>query len=333
MTIQTPTTSAANSARRNDLDWLRVLAILVVFVFHSLRFFDTGGWHVKNGTTHFGVQVLVTFLGMWMMPLIFVLSGASVYYALGSRSASKFVKDRSLRLLVPLIAGILTHIILQVYFEAVTQRGFTGTFWQFIPHYFDGLYGFGGNFAWMGLHLWYLEVLFAFSLVTLPLFMWLRGSGAKALAAITKFLARGPRIYLLGLPIMALAMLPDPGSILGSRAFGGWNLPAYLCFFLYGFLLVSNEALERQTRHRTRGSLALGIIVAVLLFFWWGMLGDPSFGSGRWYIVQGVLGLGAWAWIMTLWGRATQRLTFSNGLLRYAGEAVLPFYILHQRCC
>jgi peptidoglycan/LPS O-acetylase OafA/YrhL len=43
--------------RRNDLDWLRVLAISSVFVFHSLRFFDQSGWHVKNPTTYFGVQV------------------------------------------------------------------------------------------------------------------------------------------------------------------------------------------------------------------------------------------------------------------------------------
>lgn len=42
-------------ARRYELDWLRVLAILAVFVFHSSRFFDTDGWHVKNPTTYFGV--------------------------------------------------------------------------------------------------------------------------------------------------------------------------------------------------------------------------------------------------------------------------------------
>ncbi len=37
--------------RRYDLDWLRVGAILAVFVFHSSRFFDTTDWHVKNPTT------------------------------------------------------------------------------------------------------------------------------------------------------------------------------------------------------------------------------------------------------------------------------------------
>ncbi len=45
------------SLRRYDLDWLRVILIGFVFIFHSGRFFDTGGWHVKNPETFFGVQV------------------------------------------------------------------------------------------------------------------------------------------------------------------------------------------------------------------------------------------------------------------------------------
>ena len=36
------------------------------------------------------------------------------------------------------------------------------------------MYGFGGNFAWMGLHLWYLLMLFVFSGLMLPVFQWIR---------------------------------------------------------------------------------------------------------------------------------------------------------------
>ena len=32
------------------VDWLRVLAMLLIFLFHCARFFDHGGWHVKNAT-------------------------------------------------------------------------------------------------------------------------------------------------------------------------------------------------------------------------------------------------------------------------------------------
>ena len=42
-------TEASN--RRYELDWLRVMAILVVFLYHSTRFFNLGDWHIKNVNT------------------------------------------------------------------------------------------------------------------------------------------------------------------------------------------------------------------------------------------------------------------------------------------
>ncbi|MFA9406243.1 MAG: hypothetical protein ACERKX_10575, partial [Anaerolineales bacterium] len=40
---------AAKPARRYDIDWLRVLAVLLLFPFHSARIFDTfSTWYVKN---------------------------------------------------------------------------------------------------------------------------------------------------------------------------------------------------------------------------------------------------------------------------------------------
>ena len=41
--------------RRYDIDWLRVLAVLTVFIYHSTHFFDTDWWHVKNPHTYAGV--------------------------------------------------------------------------------------------------------------------------------------------------------------------------------------------------------------------------------------------------------------------------------------
>ncbi len=35
--------------RRHELDWLRVLAVLLLVYFHSVRIFDLGDFYVKNG--------------------------------------------------------------------------------------------------------------------------------------------------------------------------------------------------------------------------------------------------------------------------------------------
>ncbi len=73
MNTQTTTT------RKYDIDWLRVLTILIVFIYHSTRLFNLDGWHVKNLTTYPGVEVWEQVLVTWMMPLCFVISGASVF--------------------------------------------------------------------------------------------------------------------------------------------------------------------------------------------------------------------------------------------------------------
>ena len=166
------------NARKYYLDWLRVLAILSVFIYHSTKFFDLGDWHIKNANIYFGVRYLESFMEIWMMPFIFAISGASVYFAMEKGGAGKFLKDKVLRLGVPLLVGVFTHASLQVYLERVTHHQFSGSYFEFLPHYFDGLYidaGVGGNFAWAGMHLWYLLILFLFCFLCYPIFRWLKG--------------------------------------------------------------------------------------------------------------------------------------------------------------
>jgi hypothetical protein len=313
------------------LDWLRVCAILTVFVFHCSRFFDTDDWHVKNPTTYFGVQVWITILANWLMPVIFVISGASLFYATGSRGVVKFVVDKVRRLLVPLVVGIFTHVILQVYLERLAHGQFSGSLFAFIPHYFDGWYGFGGNFAWMGLHLWYLLILFVYTLLLYPLFRWLlTGSGRIVLRQVGDFLALPGSIYLLAIPVAALRVLLDPGTFLGMGNFGGWPLPIYLLFFLYGFVVMSHDGLQRRIRQLRWISLAVGALCVLSLLFIWASQGDPFFGTSRYTLIFGIFSLSAWCWILAFFGFAHRHLAHSTPFLTYANEAVLPFYILHQ---
>ena len=142
-------------------------------MFHCARYFDTQGWHVKNPRSDEILSFFVLFLAQWIMPLFFILSGISTYYMLSYRKTGQFIKSRFTRLLVPFIFGTLTLIPPQVYIERVSQHQFTGSFFEFYPRYFDGFYAFGGNFAWMGLHLWYLQMLFVYSLRALNSWFWL----------------------------------------------------------------------------------------------------------------------------------------------------------------
>ena len=47
------------SQRRHDIDWLRAFGMVSVFIYHCARFFDLGGWHVKNPQSSLGISVFV----------------------------------------------------------------------------------------------------------------------------------------------------------------------------------------------------------------------------------------------------------------------------------
>lgn len=317
--------------RRYDLDWLRIFIILAVFVFHSGRFFDMDDWHIKNPETYMGAQVWSTFMVNWLMPFVFIISGASLFFALNRRGTLKFIDDKIRRLFVPLIVGIFSHIILQVYLERLTHRQFSGSFWEFIPQYFKGWYGFGGNFAWMGLHLWYLLVLFVFTLLCYPLFYWLKSAaGSKLLSGLGKFLALPGAEYLLALPVAWLVVELNPRGMLGMRSFGGWPLPVYLLFFIYGFIVMAHEGLQARIQQFRWISLAAGLACVVTLILMWAERGDPAFGTSRYLQIFGLFGISSWCWILAFLGFGFKHFTRSMPILTYATEAVLPFYVLHQ---
>jgi hypothetical protein len=269
------------------------------------------------------------------MPAVFIISVMAKFYALEKRRAGRFVKDRSLRLLVPLLVGLFTHIPLHGYLEQVSQNQYNGSFWQWYPSMFNGLARFGGNFNWMGGHLWYLEVLFVFSLVCLPLFLWLgHGSGQRVLAWLGDRLSAPGALYLPVLPILLLSATLDPNgsSILASEMFGGWNLPSHLIFFLSGFVFASSPAMQASIRRIRWISLVTGVVI---FFAGSGLIlaldgADAAFGTPLYLLWTFVSSLSCWACALAIFGFGMQLLNVRTPLLDYANEAVLPFYVLHQ---
>ena len=90
------------STRKNYLDWLRVFGILFVFIYHTTRLYNVEDWVVKNNIWYPSVEVWNGFATSFMMPLMFVISGASLFYATGKGGFGKFLKGKTLRLLIPL---------------------------------------------------------------------------------------------------------------------------------------------------------------------------------------------------------------------------------------
>ena len=314
--------------RRYDLDWLRVLAILTIFIYHTMRFFNSESWHIKNPTTYFVMDVLETILANWIMALIFTVSGASLFYALGKGGVGKFIKDKVLRLVVPLVTmGMIIFGALQIYLDRLSHGEFGGSLFEFIPQYFQP-----DNFAWTGVHLWYLGMLFIFCLIFLPLFLWLkRGSGQRVLGRLGDLLASPGALYLLALPTILCLVLTDSESFLGNTAeWGGGSILTHATFFVSGFLIISHEGLQKNIQRFRWLSLVLVVVLLITLFGLMTAIGEPPSGSLLAALGRALWGLWSWSWVLAILGFGTKHLNFNRPFLSYANEAVLPFYILHH---
>ncbi len=315
--------------RRYDLDWLRVLAFSGVFFYHCARFFNSGYWHIKNSETSAVVDIITGIFDLWGMQLIFAISGASILFALRSGKALRFLRERAMRLLVPLALGILVLAPPQIYLERLTHGKFQGTFFQFLPRFFDG------DFVWWtGVHLWYLEDLFLFTLVLVALFVWLkRPAGQRAIDILSRFSVRTGAIFFWLLPYALLLILVDPlGLMRPALSNDILRLVMFPLFVVYGYLIIADDGIQQAIIRQRRAALILALVlspavplIAVGIKEWGWELDLLAFA-----LVMILAALLTWSYILAALGYGMRYLNANRPLLAYANEAVLPFYILHQ---
>ena len=136
------------SIRRYDLDWLRVIVFGFLIFYHVGMFFNHWGWHIKNNILYSDLRWPMLFINQWRLPILFVISGMGTFYALSKRTGGEFALERVLRLLIPLLVGIVLIVPPQVYFERIANGQFIGGYFEFWPAYaFYGVYP-EGNFSW-----------------------------------------------------------------------------------------------------------------------------------------------------------------------------------------
>lgn len=307
-----------SSTRYDFLDWLRVLAIFVLLFFHTGMIFVGWGWHIENAQVIESLQLPMDIAHRLRMPLLFVIAGAGLWFALGSRTAMQVWRERSLRLLLPLVIGMFLIVPPQIYFERLFRGDWHGGYASF---FIERVLQFQpypqGDFSWH--HLWFIAYLYVYVMLLLPLLaLWRRGRWT---------MQPGPWLYLLGLPLALNEALLKPLFPESHNLVNDWYIfNHYLLLTLYGFALASMRGVWdwfAQWRHR---SLALGAAL---------------FALGMTLIEVGVIrrdtpadaifaNVFTWWWLMVFLGYGRHHLSFSNGLLRWARDASYPVYILHQ---
>lgn len=321
-------------ARVDFIDWLRVITTFCVFIFHSARFFDTfSDWHVKNATSWIGGNIIVGFMSLWIMPMFMILAGASTYYSLQSRSAGQYIRERVLRLLVPFLFGVLVIVEPQSYYEMLYHGNLPcANLLNCYPRYLLTLPVRFTHFSFY--HLWFLAVLFIFSLVGLPLFLnWSKKEKSPLSSLALSIHNPWKLMALLILPLALIDILLYPGTFWGNRDhFGGWCLIAHLLFFICGYLIFANPGLAGMLGRLGWFLIIFGLGSAIALRPLLGHLFDwkSHFGSTGYAAAQIFQALLSWCLLIGILNLGRRFFNYKNRFLSYASEAVLPFYILHQ---
>ena len=314
--------------RRHNLDWLRVIVFGLLIFYHVGMFFVPWGFHIKNNIIYPDIRWPMLFLNQWRLPLLFVISGMGTWFALSKRSGWQFAGERTTRLLIPLIIGMIFIVPPQVYFERLANGQVTGSFLDYWPtHAFSGVYP-EGNLSWH--HLWFLPYLLIFSLLLLPVFLYLRKHPQAALLNWVKKIATKPfGLFWLIVPLYFWESLLEPFFPSTHALVGDWfNLINFGTLFFYGFLLLAvGDDFWKTVQQQRRNYLYSGLIGFCLLLCIWLLLEDTTLVHFTEAFIK-VFNL--WSWILCLMGYASVYLNKPSVILAYANEAVYPFYILHQ---
>ena len=315
--------------RQYYIDWLRILLILSVFLFHIGMIFNTWDWHIKNDQKFEELKDIMTFLHYWRIPLLFLVSGAGIWFALGFRSPGEYLKERSKRLLIPAIAGIFLLVPIQVYLDTnLTERmSQYKSIFDFYPHMFEGIYP-EGNFSWH--HLYFIIYLFVIALIISPFLKFFRSSKfARFMKWLERIVTKPFGVNLFFIPLVISQIILRPFFPEETHAlFNDWATFAfYLLFFLAGFVLLSNKNIvDSISKHRFLYFFQ-SVLVTVFMFKVPDMASIQKTGEILW-----VLGSIMVAWSVSLCaiGYARKYLNRNSDFRKFANEAIYPFYLLHQ---
>lgn len=316
--------------RRYDFDALRVFCTGSIFLFHCLCIFAVSDYYIANPERSVLLYSLVYLMLIWMLPVFFIISGRVTFPLLHRKNTSDILRYRFIRYMIPFIIGVLFLSPIIIYLSRVYNHEYSGSLLTFYNNeYFHGLYGYGGNFSFLGHHLFYLLYLFIFTtffLLLLRLYPW-RTIQGKLHDWLTVFQKPGA-IFLLSIPIILTTELNfiEP-TVLGRAGAGGWNIFSHFLFFAYGLLFSFDHRFDGIIDRHWKISAILAIPPLAIYGF---LLTDLPFYDALWSWLKSLLiGLAGFTTTLALFGIARRWMNKPIRSITILNKGVMPFYILH----
>ena len=241
-------------------------------------------------------------INIWRIPLLFIISGMGVWFAMRRRNWKELLKDRAKRILLPLIFGSFFIVPISGYL----YQEFNNLDTMYLPN--------GG-------HLWFLGNIFIYVLVLCPIFFVLKRNPDNLLLRCCNWVLKFPAaLYLFTIPFIIEAELVAPPQGFASYANTPHGFWLGLLAFLTGFIFISLGDVFWRAVERIK-IIALGIaiplfLVRMIVF----QFGGPFFMT----VIE------SWSWLFAVIGFGSTYLNRPSSALAYLSKAVYPVYILHM---
>jgi len=313
------------------IDYIRVLAFLLLIFFHSALPFVNYNWEVKNEQKSDILLTIVLWFHQWRLPLLFFISGVGIYFSLKTRNILSFTLERFRRLFIPLVFAMLFTIPIQVYVEYLQKGRVTGSYIDFYPSVWEFVPYPQGSLTWS--HMWFVVYLLTFILILIPLFSILKIKIIeKYKDQFSNFLSSKYLfifVFLIQYYIYNQYYLKYPEQ--GSLVDDWFVFNASITYLILGYLFASSNVFWDNCERYRKINLSIAVITSAVLFskyYLSNMLPEKEGLNTQIYFILDSLQI--WSIILTIIGYAKKYLTKSTPVLQYLNNAVFPFFIIHQ---
>ncbi|MGK0390021.1 MAG: glucan biosynthesis protein C, partial [Maribacter sp.] len=284
--------------RRHDIDWLRVLAIGLLLIYHIAIIFQPWAMFIGFMRSEESVEALwipMTMLNVWRIPLLFYVSGMGLYFAMRKRNWKQLLLERTKRILLPFIFGMVAIVPLHMF---IFQKYYN------LPLDYYSHQG----------HLWFLGNIFVYVLLLFPFFYYLKKrEDSKIKRVLSDLMSHpgGPLLISLFFVIEILLVKPQLFALYAQTWHGFFN--GFLAFF-FGFILVHSGKTFWQTVLKWRWLYAgLAIILYGIRFIVFGAEA-PGY----------LMAIESNCWIFGVFGFGYKYLNKPSKTLSYLSQAAYP---------